>query len=108
MRNRDQQRPPSDIQNRIDEVRNKRAEVDRANDASAKAIGIRVGIDLFAGVVFGLVVGLALDRWLGTAPWLLIVFLFLGMGGGIRNVIRTAEEQRKKSESSMERNRTPE
>lgn len=99
MNNRDEQQPPSDIQSRIDEVRNKRAEADRANDASAKAVGMKVGIDLFAGVLFGLVVGLALDRWLGTAPWLLVVFLILGMGGGISNVIRTAEEQRKKSEN---------
>ena len=99
MNNRDEQQPLSDIQDRIDEVRKKRADVDRAKDASAKAIGMRAGIDLFAGVVFGLVVGLALDRWLDTAPWLLVVFLILGMGGGISNVIRTAEEQRKKSEN---------
>jgi len=99
LNNRDQPRPPSDIQDRIDEVRNKRAVADRPNDVSAKAVGMKVGIDLFAGVVFGLVVGLALDRWLGTAPWMLVVFLMLGMGAGIRNVIRTAEEQRKKSET---------
>jgi len=99
LNNRDEQQPLSEIRNRIDEVKKKRADADRAKDASAKAVGIRVGIDLFAGVVFGLIVGLALDRWLGTAPWLLVVFLILGMGGGIRNVIRTAEEQRKKSEN---------
>jgi ATP synthase protein I len=33
--------------------------------------------------------GLALDRWLGTSPWLLIVFLTLGFAGGMSNMLRS-------------------
>jgi ATP synthase protein I len=32
---------------------------------------------------------LALDRWLGTSPWSLIVFLVLGFGAGMTNMLRT-------------------
>jgi ATP synthase protein I len=33
--------------------------------------------------------GLALDRWLGTSPWLLLVFLALGFAAGMMNMLRT-------------------
>lgn len=48
----------------------------------------RLGVDLVAGVAVGTVIGLLLDRWLGTAPWLLVVFFFLGAGAGFANVYR--------------------
>jgi len=32
--------------------------------------------------------GWLLDRWLGTKPWLMIVFFFLGAAAGIMNVYR--------------------
>jgi ATP synthase protein I len=32
-----------------------------------------------------------LDRWLGSSPWLLIVFFVLGAAAGIMNVIRVAK-----------------
>lgn len=97
MDKRDQRRSTSDIQNRIDEVRQLQTDAGQPSAASSKAVGIRIGIDLFSGVVFGVVVGLALDRWLGTAPWLMIVFIILGTAAGIFNVIRTAKEEEKKS-----------
>lgn len=99
MNKSDQHRATSDIQNRIDEVRQSQGDADQPSDASSKAIGIRIGIDLFSGVVFGVIVGLALDRWLGTAPWLMIVFIVLGTAAGILNVIRTAKEEEKKSKN---------
>ena len=34
-----------------------------------------------------------LDRWLGTTPFLLIVFFFLGAAAGMLNVYRTATRQ---------------
>jgi ATP synthase protein I len=33
--------------------------------------------------------GLALDRWLGTSPWFLLVFLALGFAAGMMNMLRT-------------------
>jgi ATP synthase protein I len=57
-------------------------------DRSGMAIGLRLSAELVAGLLLGLGVGWGLDRWLGTAPWLLLVFMLLGITAGIMNVIR--------------------
>jgi ATP synthase protein I len=36
----------------------------------------------------GFIIGFALDKWLGTKPWLMLVMLFAGFAVGIWNVIR--------------------
>jgi ATP synthase protein I len=51
--------------------------------------GLRVGVDLVAGVLVGLAIGYGLDHVLGTKPWMLVVFIILGMGAGMMNVFRT-------------------
>lgn len=60
-----------------------------ARNAGQLGIGFRIAADLLAGVVVGVGIGLALDRWLGTSPWSLIVFLVLGFGAGMTNMLRT-------------------
>lgn len=59
-----------------------------AADGSALAVGMRVVVELLAAMVVGLAIGWALDRWLGTRPWMLIVFVFAGGAAGIANVWR--------------------
>ncbi len=49
----------------------------------------RIGTELVAGVVMGVAIGLALDYWLDTRPWFMILFFFLGAGAGMLNVYRT-------------------
>ena len=43
-----------------------------------------------AGVVVGGVIGWSLDRFAGTSPWGMIVFLLLGFAAGTLNVLRAA------------------
>jgi ATP synthase protein I len=50
--------------------------------------GMRVLGELFGAPFGGAVIGLVLDRWLGTGHWLLLALLVLGFGIGLRNVIR--------------------
>jgi ATP synthase protein I len=45
-------------------------------------------ISLFAAVVSGLIAGWLLDRWLGTAPWLLVAGIVLGAAAGFYEFIR--------------------
>lgn len=45
-----------------------------------------VAIALFGGI------GWLLDRWLQTAPWLLIVGVFLGFAAGLGIVIKLAKQ----------------
>ena len=49
-----------------------------------------VGIAFVLAVVFGFLIGYALDAWMGTSPLFMIVFFFFGVAAGIVNVIRTA------------------
>lgn len=53
-------------------------------DAIGKASVI--GLHMVSGIIVGGVMGYFLDEWLGTSPWLKIVFFILGVGAGFRNV----------------------
>ena len=61
------------------------------NQASAYSFGFRLATDLVAGVLGGFGIGWLLDYWLGTSPWLLLIFTPLGIAAGIANVIRAAK-----------------
>ena len=65
---------------------------------------MRVGVDLVSGIVVGVLIGLALDRWLDTGPWLMLLFFVLGSAAGISNVMRTARKM--ESESAAQRRTT--
>ena len=47
-----------------------------------------VGLQFAASIIVFLLAGQWLDRRLGTAPWLLIVGVFLGAGGGFYSMYR--------------------
>ena len=76
-----------------------RREVDRgqsgrpgaAAPGGALGVGLRIGIELLAALLVGVALGWVADRFLGTRPWGLIVFFFLGSAAGIVNVFRAAE-----------------
>jgi ATP synthase protein I len=62
------------------------------------AAGMRIAVELMAAIAVGTVIGILLDRWLGTAPWLLLLFFVVGAAAGFVNVYRTAKElDRKRS-----------
>lgn len=60
---------------------------------------MRLGIELVAGVAVGGFIGWWLDRFLGTAPLLMVVFLGLGAAAGIMNVVRTAKRMQAEAQS---------
>jgi len=39
-------------------------------------------------------IGVALDRWLGTTPWLMLLLLVMGMAAGVLNAMRAARRLR--------------
>jgi ATP synthase protein I len=59
-------------------------------DPSAIARGFRLSTELVAGVLVGAGIGWLLDRWLGSSPLGMIVFLLLGFAAGVLNVMRAA------------------
>lgn len=59
-------------------------------NSSGFARGFRLSSELVGGVVVGVLIGWALDYWLGVSPWGMIVFLLLGFAAGVLNVMRSA------------------
>ena len=51
-------------------------------------LAMRIGTELVAAIAVGVGVGYVLDMWLGTRPWLMVVFFFLGSAAGMLNVYR--------------------
>ena len=49
-----------------------------------------VGIHFVTSIVVGLLIGYFLDKYLGTEPWLLIIFFFLGVLAGFFDMFKYA------------------
>jgi ATP synthase protein I len=47
-----------------------------------------LGITFAAAIAIGAASGIALDRWLGTSPWLTILFFLFGVAAGFMNMVR--------------------
>jgi ATP synthase protein I len=58
---------------------------------SSSSVGLELGIAVIIAVLFGM----WLDRRLGTEPWLMLVFLVLGLVAGFRNVLRAVARAEK-------------
>ena len=56
--------------------------------AGAVSSGFRAATDLAGGIIAGALIGILADRWLGTSPFLLIIFLVIGAIAGLRSVYR--------------------
>ena len=73
---------------RADHVRRQPVAVDRANLQQGLGLGFRIGIELVVAVAVATGLGWAIDRWLGTRPWGMIVLFFLGVAAGMLSVYR--------------------
>ena len=85
----------SDLDRRLQQAREREAAADvhRAPITAAPSglgVAFRVGVELVSALAVGVGLGLLLDYWLETGPWMLILFFFLGSGAGILNVYRAA------------------
>ena len=84
--------PPSleELDRRLKRARQRRADDDRAAERkTGVGFAFRIGTELIAGIAIGVGLGWLLDEWLGTRPWLMVLFFFLGSGAGMMNVYRT-------------------
>jgi F0F1-type ATP synthase assembly protein I len=66
----------------------------RKSDATMLRTAYEISAGLLSFVIaigIGWWAGRALDRWLGTGPWLMIVLTVLGLAAGALNVYRTLQ-----------------
>ncbi len=62
-----------------------------------------MGIHLVSGVVVGMAMGYYLDKFLGTKPWMTILFLVFGIIAGYKNMFREMQRiQKKEAEADAE------
>jgi ATP synthase protein I len=66
-----------------------------------------LGLEMAISVVIGLAIGYYLDKWLGTSPWLTIVWIGLGFAAGVRSLYRSAKSSEKDLEKIEEDKRKP-
>jgi len=91
----DPQEPLNHLGRRIEEAQRaagastgQRSEGPQSSFGSSLALAWRIGIELLVAVVVGTGIGWAIDRWLGTRPWGMIILFFLGVAAGMLNVWR--------------------
>jgi ATP synthase protein I len=81
----------SDLGERLEQVRASRTPPPgKAALGPAMGQALKIAIELVVGVLFGGLIGWALDRFFGSSPWFLVVFLVVGFAAGMLNVVRTA------------------
>jgi ATP synthase protein I len=51
-----------------------------------------VGLMFVLAVVIGAGCGYVLDQWMGTSPWMFLLFFFFGIAAGILNVYRMSSK----------------
>jgi len=62
-----------------------------------------LGISMVAATLIGLAMGYYLDRWLGTSPWLTMLFLGFGIAAGFRNIFVLANRELKRQQREDEK-----
>lgn len=71
-----------------------RSGLDKPDKAGGKpgtspwGFGMRAGLEVVSALIVGVAIGFGLDRWLGTWPWLFLLFFVVGAAAGIMNVYR--------------------
>ncbi|MGB1548049.1 MAG: AtpZ/AtpI family protein, partial [Alphaproteobacteria bacterium] len=82
-----------DLASRIQKARRAAHAADGARASGTSPVGqaLRLSVEMASALFVGAGLGWLLDKWLGTGPWLLLVFLLLGGAGGMLNVYRTGK-----------------
>ncbi|WP_205042101.1 AtpZ/AtpI family protein [Rhodoligotrophos defluvii] len=57
--------------------------------------------EMAVAVAVGFACGWYLDKWLGTTPWMLLLFLPLGAAAGIMNVMRAARVEAERQQAEL-------
>ena len=73
-----------------DEQELREQEMESQSRSSNLARGFQLSSEFVAGILVGGFVGWAIDRFVGSSPWGLIVCLLLGFAAGTLNVMRSA------------------
>ena len=86
-----------DFDTRLQRARDLNADHGQSGSTSfekdGKGKAIRISTELIVAIAVGGGIGFFIDTWLGTKPWFLIGFLFLGNAAGLWNIFRITKGQ---------------
>ncbi|MSO74334.1 MAG: AtpZ/AtpI family protein [Alphaproteobacteria bacterium] len=110
----DDKKPPSleDIDARLRKAREREIPGDGLKTPSSNlGRAFTLAIEMAAALAVGGGIGWYLDKWLDTKPWLLVVFLIIGIAAGVKNVMRqvkriTAEIDKQERDAAEEKSRS--
>lgn len=63
----------------------------------AAGMAMRLGAEFSAGVLVGVGIGLLLDNWLGTRPWMLMLCMCFGAAAGVKTMMATLKNIEKQN-----------
>ncbi len=69
------------------------------NILEASTVGLNLVLATFIGLAMGYGLDYAMEKWFGwhTSPWLTIIFLFIGIIAGFRELARMAKRAERES-----------
>ena len=89
----DQQERMAQLEARIEAAKAAQAPKPRADEHYSLANQAwRMVIELVAGLGIGFGIGFGLDALFGTKPFLMVIFIFLGLAAGVKTMMRSAQE----------------
>ena len=62
---------------------------------------------MVAASCIGLYIGIYLDEWLGTQPWMTIIWLVIGIAAGFRNIFIMTRRALREQDDSKDDDGTP-
>lgn len=65
---------------------------DEGSRGRGLAMAMRMGSEFVVAVLIGGAIGWYLDKWMGTTPLMLFLFVMFGFAAGTRNIIRAGRE----------------
>ena len=73
----------------------KNVQKNQSSNAASLGKALKISTELVAAVGVGATLGVILENWFDTRPWLTISFFFMGVAAGILNVIKSAKNMHK-------------
>ena len=74
-----------------------RADRQDSRRASGMGMALRMGTEMVVATLIGGGMGYGLDQWLGSHPWMTLLFFLFGTAAGFRNMYRAANEASSRS-----------
>ncbi len=90
------------LEKAIQAAKKRHSETEHTSSRSGAGDAMRIGVELIAGVVVGIMAGYWLDKWLGTSPLFFLLCFTLGVAGSGLNIYRMSKRAAEDTSDSSE------